>query len=440
MAIVWLFPLAWAIYTALRPYSDTQAAGYISLPQTLNFQNFIDAWNGGDFAQHFLSTLIVTIPAVIVTLIVASMVAFAVSRFSWRFNLVILLIFTAGNLLPPQVIIVPLFKLYTAVRGIPPPLSDNSLLYNQYFGVFLINFVFQLGFCTFVLSNYMKTISHELTEAALVDGASVLRIWGGVIMPLCRPGPRRARDAAVHVHLQRLLLGPDPDQGRRPATHHVGAQQPPGPVLHRYQPARGGGPARRDPDDPRVPGPAEALHQWPVARGDQGLIRAAGTGTLGGPHRMTPAPWADPELTSRGRLPMHAVPHDDRLPLDGRWRFQLLHRPDEAPGADWGEADVPGCWTMQDTWDHPIYTNVQMPFPHRPPETPEENPTGVYERSFEVPGGVGRPAGRAPRRGRRERAAGRAQRRRGRDQQGLAPGGRVRRDDAPAARARTTCG
>ncbi len=121
------------------------------------------------------------------TLLVASMVAFAVSRFSWRFNLVVLLIFTAGNLLPPQVLIVPLFKLYNAIRGIPEPLSDNGLLYNQYFGVFLINFVFQLGFCAFVLSNYMKTLSHELTEAALVDGASVLTIWAAVIMPLCRP-------------------------------------------------------------------------------------------------------------------------------------------------------------------------------------------------------------------------------------------------------------
>jgi multiple sugar transport system permease protein len=114
-------------------------------------------------------------------------VAFAVSRFSWRFNLVVLLIFTAGNLLPAQVIIVPLFKLYTGLRGIPAPLSDNGLLYNQLFGIFLINVVFQVGFCVFVLSNYMKTLSKELTEAALVDGASVLRIWGAVIMPLCRP-------------------------------------------------------------------------------------------------------------------------------------------------------------------------------------------------------------------------------------------------------------
>lgn len=187
LAILWLVPLAWAIYTALRPFSDTQAHGYISLPGALTFDNFLNAWTQGEFALHFASTLIVTIPAVIVTLLVASLVAFAVSQFSWRLNLVVLLIFIAGNLLPPQVLIVPLFKIYTAIRGVPEPLSDNGLLYDQYFGIFLINVVFQVGFCVLVLSNYMKTISHDLVEAALVDGASVLRIWGAVVMPLCRP-------------------------------------------------------------------------------------------------------------------------------------------------------------------------------------------------------------------------------------------------------------
>jgi multiple sugar transport system permease protein len=187
MAVTWLFPLLWALYTSLRPFAETQRLGYISAPAVLNFDNFIDAWGRGNFETHFVNTLLITVPAVIVTLVLASWVAFAVSRFSWRFNLLVLLIFTAGNLLPPQVIIVPLFKLYTAVSGIPEPLSDNGFLYNQYFGIFLINVVFQLGFCIFVLSNYMKTLSKELVEAALVDGASVLRIWGAVIMPLCRP-------------------------------------------------------------------------------------------------------------------------------------------------------------------------------------------------------------------------------------------------------------
>jgi multiple sugar transport system permease protein len=186
MAVTWLFPLAWAVYTALRPYADTAQRGYISLPGTLNVDNFINAWNQANFPQFYLNSLIVAIPSVILVLFLASMVAFAVTRFSWRFNLLCLMLFTAGNLLPPQVIIVPLYRLYLLLP-IPPPLSDNGLLYDQYFGIILIHIAFQAGFCVFVLSNYMKTISRELTEAALVDGASVFRIYWNIILPLCRP-------------------------------------------------------------------------------------------------------------------------------------------------------------------------------------------------------------------------------------------------------------
>ena len=114
----------------------------------------------------------------------------------------------------------------------------------------------------------------------------------------------------------------------------------------------------------------------------------------GGGATATPAiagaPWADPELTGRWRLPMHAVRRSDRwsLSLDGRWRFQLLPRPTAGVDAGaWREIDVPSVWTMQDTADHPIYTNIRMPFETLPPVVPSDNPTGVYERSFEVPAG-----------------------------------------------------
>ena len=186
MAVTWLFPLIWAIYAALRPYSDVLKNGYISLPSSLSVDNFFNAWDQGNFPQFYLNSLIVTVPAVIVTLLLASMVAFAVSRFSWRFNLVVLMLFTAGNLLPPQVIIVPLYRLYLFLP-VPQPLSDNGILYDQFLGIILIHVAFQTGFCVFVLSNYMKTLSKELTEAALVDGAPVSRVWWSIIMPLCRP-------------------------------------------------------------------------------------------------------------------------------------------------------------------------------------------------------------------------------------------------------------
>ena len=82
---------------------------------------------------------------------------------------------------------------------------------------------------------------------------------------------------------------------------------------------------------------------------------------------------------------MHSVARGEPLSLDGRWRFQLLPTPDAPIGPDWDEADVPGLWTMAGTWDHPHYTNVQMPFVGRPPTLPDTNPTGVYEREFTVP-------------------------------------------------------
>ncbi len=97
-------------------------------------------------------------------------------------------------------------------------------------------------------------------------------------------------------------------------------------------------------------------------------------------------PWQTPELTGIGRIPMHTVSHDeDRLPLDGTWRFQLLHTPDEAPTDHWRDIEVPGCWTRQDTWDLPHYTNVQMPFPGLPATLPAVDPTGLYTRPFDLP-------------------------------------------------------
>jgi multiple sugar transport system permease protein len=186
MALIWLFPLLWAVYTSFRPFSDTAANGYISFPSVLNIDNYVNAWNLMDLPLYFTNTMIVVIPGVILTLFLASMVAFGVSMFRWRFNLFFLMLFTAGNLLPPQIIIIPLYHLYLLLP-IPHVVSDNGLLYDQYIGIILIHVVFQTGFCTFVLSNYMRTLPKELVEASLVDGASVFRIYRSVILPLCRP-------------------------------------------------------------------------------------------------------------------------------------------------------------------------------------------------------------------------------------------------------------
>ncbi len=192
ICMVWLFPLLWTIYQAFRPYSETSRKGFLSLPDTLTLDNFTTAWNSAELARYFLNTLVIVVPAVILVLLFASMMAFAVSRYSWRFNLVLLMLFTALNLLPPQVIITPLFRIYLALRfdglvGQLPIAERGYPLYDQYLGMILIHVAFQLGFCTFVLSNYMKTLPKELNEAAVVDGAGVGTTYARVIMPLTKP-------------------------------------------------------------------------------------------------------------------------------------------------------------------------------------------------------------------------------------------------------------
>ena len=185
-ATVWLLPVLWAVYTSLRPYSDTAERGYVSLPGELNLQNYINAWTQADLPHYYLNTLIVVAPALVATLLLSSFVAFVVARFPFRYNLTLLMLFTAGNLLPQQTIITPLYRMYLAMP-LPDWLSDTGLFFDSYVGIIAIHVAFQMGFCTFVLSNYMKTIPRELTEAALVDGASVWRTFWNVIVPLTRP-------------------------------------------------------------------------------------------------------------------------------------------------------------------------------------------------------------------------------------------------------------
>ncbi|RAN72765.1 ABC transporter permease [Bacillus sp. SRB_336] len=186
MAVMWMVPLGWALFTALRPKADTDKYGYFSLGGAFNFDNFAQAWTQGGFPRYFMNSLIITVPTIILVLLCSSMMAFAVSRVSWKFNVTLLIMFTAGNLLPPQVLATPLFEMFKLIQ-LPYWFSDSGSLLNTYISVIIANTAFQIGFCTFVLSNYMKALSSDLTEAALVDGAGIWRQYVSIIMPLCKP-------------------------------------------------------------------------------------------------------------------------------------------------------------------------------------------------------------------------------------------------------------
>ena len=189
VAILWLAPLVWTLYTSLRPYSETAEKGYVSLPDTITFDNYTNAWNNGDIPHYFWNSLIITVPALVITLFFASCIGFVVSRLSFRFNVTLLIIFLAANLLPPQVVIPPLYRMYLEIP-LPTFMSENGKMYDSIYGLIAIHVAFQTGFCAFVLSNYMKTIPQSLGDAARVDGAESCASSSG---SSCRSAGRRWR-------------------------------------------------------------------------------------------------------------------------------------------------------------------------------------------------------------------------------------------------------
>ncbi len=185
-ALIWLVPIVGAVYASFRPFSETVRDGYFALPDSLTLDNYKNAWDQGDILRKYWNTFLILVPALTLTLFFSSMVAFVCSRYSWKFNISFLVLFTAGNLLPQQIIVQPLFQIYNRI-SLPGFLSNSGKLNGSTLGLVLIHVAFQSGFCTFVLSNYMKLLPKSLNEAAKVDGASLWVLYWQVIMPLTRP-------------------------------------------------------------------------------------------------------------------------------------------------------------------------------------------------------------------------------------------------------------
>ena len=183
-AIVWIFPILWTVWTSLRPYNDIISYGIFSWPRHLNFDNYVNAFKQMNIGRYLTNSLIITIPSVVLTLFFGSLIAFVVTRYRFKFNLWLLLLFTAGNMLPIVLTYIPVFWLFLWIGDL---VGNRTLLYNNYAGLILVHVGFQVGFATFVLSSYMKTIPKEISESATIDGANVFRHYWNVILPLLRP-------------------------------------------------------------------------------------------------------------------------------------------------------------------------------------------------------------------------------------------------------------
>jgi multiple sugar transport system permease protein len=175
-AFLWLVPILTGILTSLRTYDEILMNGFIALPETITLENFKIAWDRGGLNRYLPNSFIITLPSLVLTMFLSSLAAYALARFNFPANRVIFFTFVGGMLLPFQVLLLPVFKL-----------TDFLGLYDTYWGLIFFHTAFQLGFCTFMLRNYMRTVPGEIIEAARIDGCSEIRIWAQIMLPLTLP-------------------------------------------------------------------------------------------------------------------------------------------------------------------------------------------------------------------------------------------------------------
>jgi len=176
ITLLWLAPFATAILTSLRTNDDIMTRGFLKLPRKITLESFKEAWQRGGLSHYLPNSFIITLPALVMTLFLSSLSAYALARFRFRGNRLIFFLYVGGTMLPFQVLMLPVFRL-----------TDALGLYDTYLGVIAFHTAFQLGFCTFLLRNYMRTVPNEILEAARIDGCSEFRIWWQIMMPLTVP-------------------------------------------------------------------------------------------------------------------------------------------------------------------------------------------------------------------------------------------------------------
>jgi len=176
VTLLWLVPLFSAVVTATRTNDDILTQGFWSLPRQLVLSNFKEAWERGGLSRYLPNSFIITLPSLTLTLFLSSLSAYALARFRFRGNRLIFFLYIGGMMLPFQVLLLPVFRL-----------TDALGLYDTYWGLIAFHTAFQLGFCTFLLRNYMRTVPGEILEAARIDGCSEFRIWWQIMMPLTLP-------------------------------------------------------------------------------------------------------------------------------------------------------------------------------------------------------------------------------------------------------------
>lgn len=186
LAVSIIVPVGWVFMASVKQNSEFYGSPW-SLPASVHWENFVDAWVNANMGQYFLTSVLVTALALVILLVVALPAAYVFARFRFPGRKVINTAFMAGLFINVNYIVVPIFLMFMDWdRGLKG-LIDTTFFLNNPVVLAIVYAATALPFTIYLLSGYFVTIPKAYEEAAYVDGAGYLRTMVKVIFPMAQP-------------------------------------------------------------------------------------------------------------------------------------------------------------------------------------------------------------------------------------------------------------
>ncbi len=170
-----LFPGYFLVITPFKTQAN-YAADKLGLPSAFFFGNFATALRGGRFFLWFANSLILVVGAVVLSTAVSALAAFAFARMRFRGQGPLLAVVTALMVVPPVIMIIPLFIFFSRLD-----------MTSTYASAVLVYAGLVTPFSVYLLTSFFRTVPHEIVESALIDGATSLGILARILIPLSAP-------------------------------------------------------------------------------------------------------------------------------------------------------------------------------------------------------------------------------------------------------------
>ena len=175
MAIIFVMPMLFTIISSLKTKLDIFSDPF-ALPKNPQWSNYVIAWEDANMSAYFINSVIQSGSTVILTSLISTMAAYALARFDFKLNKVLVLVFMLGMMVPMHTILVPVSYIIGLFN-----------LKNNIFALVLVYVAFNLPFSIMVMITFMKGVNRSLEEAAIIDGANYFQIYSKIMIPLTLP-------------------------------------------------------------------------------------------------------------------------------------------------------------------------------------------------------------------------------------------------------------